>query len=117
MGFFFNYKNKNNARKFALKSFKMSVIIESEEEVEIEGQDSFYSWLLVQDVISGHKFIEVMYIKRGKNGLWGYKFTNELQGILQNDCPLEFLDDSNYCINPEWRKKVYQYHKDSHVIL
>ena len=109
MGFYFKYKTKNTARRYALNSFKMSVIIESEEEVEIEGQDSFYSWLVVQDILSGRKFIEIMYIKK-INGKWGYKFINELSGIPQIDCPLDFLNDSNVDINPEWRKQVYLYH-------
>ena len=117
MGFWFKYKTKNAARRYALNSFKMSVIIEAEEQVEIDGQDSFYSWLVIQDVLSGKKFIEIMYIKKWTNDKWGYKFINELSGIPQVDCPLEFLDDSNCNINPEWRKKVYQYHKDSHVVL
>jgi len=117
MGFYFGYKTKNNARKYALKSFKMSVIIESEE-VSIEGEkDFFYSWLVIQDFITGRKFLEIMYIKKGQNGKWGYKFVNELQGIAQVDCQLEFLDDANTDINPEWRKQVYLYHKDSRALL
>lgn len=116
MGFFFGYKSKTNARKAALKSFKMAVIIEAEE-VTVISDKIFYSWLLVQDVLTGNQFIEIMYIKQGQNGKWGYKFINELQGIQQVDCPLSFLDQANRGKNPEWRKQVHLYHKDIIAIL
>jgi hypothetical protein len=82
--------------------------------------NSSHHWYLVRVVATGHHWIGLDLLQRGRSDGWGYKDMDESAGPCAVDCPLSYLAAPHaepVGFAAQWRERVRAYHARRRVKL